>query len=85
MTNLKRGAFGTPVGPGCVVEEHAAAGVHQPLDHRVSVLGRVRGLRNVGSSGNAFAELAQACDQLRDVTVLRVVRNTAQIPDDGTP
>src|SRR5262249_6510952 len=41
-----------------------------------------RGLRGIGSRGDALADFAEACDELRDVTVLRVVRHTTQVPDE---
>ena len=47
--NFVREALGAPVGPPAVVENHPAAGVHQPLDHGVGVCRGVVGLRRVGA------------------------------------
>ncbi len=41
------------------------------------------GLRRIRPTGDAFADLAQTGDKLRDVEVLWVVRDTPQVPDDA--
>ena len=43
----------------------------------------MRRLRRVGSRGDALADLAEAGDELRDVTVFGIVRWPAEIPDHG--
>src|SRR5262249_36990265 len=79
---LMRDTVATAIDAGAVGVDHSPARIHQTLDHRVGVFGCVRGLRGIGSRGDALADFAEACDELRDVTVLRVVRRTTQIPDD---
>ena len=78
---LERNALGTPIGPPAVREHHPTAGLHQPLDHGVRVLGRVVGLGRVSPCRDALADLAQAGDELSDVAILGIVGNTPEVPD----
>src|SRR5262249_55608516 len=78
---LVRDTVAAAIDTGGVGVDHAPARIYQAFDHRVGVFGCVRGLRGVGSRGDALADFAEACDQLGDVTVLRVVRRTTEVPD----
>ncbi len=68
--------------PPLYAEHHPTAGLHQPLDHGVGVLGRVVGLGRISPGRDALADLAQAGDELRDVAVLGVVWHASQVPDE---
>jgi hypothetical protein len=47
-----------------------------------SVCSGVCGLRDVGAGGDAFGELTEGCDELREVRVFGVVRHATQVPEE---
>ena len=51
------------------------------MNQGIGMLRRVRRLRSIGAHGDAIGQLAQAGHELRDVVILRVIRDTPQVPD----